>query len=271
MFPVWFCEEMIDSLLLMTLKINVEFVVLLMCISINHLIRDSDVWYKYLYEKYIFKTLVAIKDLVKFYRNSSSIEEDDGNLSLEYITNLKNSTPRSIPEFQLQASSDRISVQIGTESEEVRIARIILQKDLLFFIEIIARFIVFLVLFIDFIGSQLQFGDNLLLQRLSEKRNLALILASIVSLIMPLITHLLVQMLIARRALLSIDLFRAKAMKHLSSRQKAFIHVWVFFGKDGKIWKQWWVFFVFVIIYQTIILLQSFVSLSGIQGICSFF
>ena len=71
MFPILFCEEMIDALLLICIKFEWYWFILLILISINNILRNSDILHNYIYVK---KLMIYFSSTHSIHQRESSEE-----------------------------------------------------------------------------------------------------------------------------------------------------------------------------------------------------
>ncbi|ETO17006.1 hypothetical protein RFI_20333, partial [Reticulomyxa filosa] len=256
MFPVFFLEELIDILLVLQITFARGWWIMLLIISISHIARDSDIWYHRMFDKCAMQKLplLLIFHNKKFHCcNCHKYSKDIVDLqhvdSVEHLTDNKH--------FVSSSSSTQT---IQCEGKEIRLSRVILHWQMLFFCELCARAVLFMLLVIENLCDKWSIGHSLLTDNIIGKSaNWALLGVVTLSMLLAIVTYIINEWLIGRRAFTSIEIFKDIVVP-LTNKQKAFFHMWLYFGDDGNIWTRFWAFFGFVAMYELSVVLSAFVT-----------
>eukprot|EP01084_Bolivina_argentea_P150748 263232_1 len=125
--------------------------------SLNHIIRDSDIGYKYLYKLYIVPNLRKLYNAYYHQRiqthtknlslpiANTSVQQDNENEDVLEIDETLQSNSSILPK----------DINLGQEQDDVHLARIIIHFKMYTFVEYISRFIILLIVFIDILCDEL--------------------------------------------------------------------------------------------------------------------
>lgn len=274
----------------------------------NHFIRDTDIAYKYIYKQWLMpiinkiysakneknvlrKTPIAQRQRAKTYSvctpngaNVSDIaieafdeDDDDEQQPINSPISLIEEEENGIM-IEMEIMDDEIIQNdavkslhyLAQEQSEVHFARIILHFQMLRFSEFSSRFAIILLLFVDIICDGMGIGNKSLF---NESKIYQIMLVFAVSILITLIINQITQRMLAKEALTSIQfLNKIECIDEFSANDRVFIHVWIIFGDQCKIFERFWMFFAFVIGYQIVIILQAYFSTNnGLISICPIF
>ncbi|ETO18166.1 hypothetical protein RFI_19116 [Reticulomyxa filosa] len=256
MFPVFFLEELIDMLLVLQIAATRDWWAMLLIISIHHVVRDSDIWYHRIFDKYVRQKLPLL--LIFHNKNTHCCNchtHSKHMIELQHATIVEHST--SNKHFISSSSS---SPTIPHEGKEIRLSRVILQWQMLYFSELCARAVLFMLIVIENLCNEWSIGYSLLTNNIVGKTsNWALLAVVTFSMLLVIVTYMINAWLIGRRAFTSIEVFK-DILVPLTNKQKTFFHMWLYFGDDGNIWAKFWAFFGFVAMYELSVILPVFVT-----------